>query len=60
MIKIERLETIAIGGTTKDEVQIEVDRYIALGYTLKDPIAICDDPSDPLPYFAYVELDELS
>lgn len=38
MIKILRLETLAIEGDTKEEVQTEIDKYIAMGYELTQPI----------------------
>ena len=58
MVNIKRLETIAIEGTTKEEVQELINNYLNIGYKLEQEISFSDVESDKYPYFAYVMKDE--
>ena len=60
MITIKKLETIEISGTTEDEVNTEVKRYISIGYELEHGVSINDDENDEYPYYAYVTKDEFN
>ena len=60
MVNLTRLETIEIEATTKQEVEIEVNRYVALGYKKEGEISISDDEYDDYPFFVYVQKDEFN
>ncbi len=58
MVNVKRLETIEIEATTKQEVETEINRYVALGYKQEGEISINDDKDDKYPFFGYVQKDE--
>lgn len=58
MIKLRRLETIEISSDNIQELNIEIDKYKSMGYTLDGETMLSDDINDKYPYFIYVHLDE--
>jgi len=58
MVNVKKLETIEIEASTKEEVEIEINRYVARGFKKQGEISISDDENDKYPFFGYVQKDE--